>query len=75
MADSLEFEFPVTKGVSSLEVDISQLEEGDTLTAQEVVVPEGFVLRDEPTKPIVTVTKVEVKTDEDDEGAEEEDTE
>lgn len=60
VSDSLEYEFPANKGIPYLEVDVSQLEVGDTITAKDVVVPEGFVLRDEPTKPVVTLTTASV---------------
>lgn len=56
VADELGFDFPANKGVSYIEVDVSSLKEGDTITAADVVVPEGYVLRDEPTKAVVTVT-------------------
>ncbi len=67
LSDTLDFEFPVTKGISSISVDISTLEGGDSISADAIEIPEGFELQEDPNKLIVNVTYPTIETEEEEE--------
>ena len=54
-----------------LEVDVSALEIGDTITVGEIVMPEGVRALEEPELAVATITLPEVETEETDDEAEE----
>lgn len=53
--DEVEIEFPVGSGITSLEVDLSGLEEKDTLKAGDIPLPEGITLLTDPDTLILTI--------------------
>jgi large subunit ribosomal protein L25 len=56
LSDTLDLEFPVQKAISSLEVEVKDLKEGDTITAKDVKFPKGFHLQDDKAKALVSIT-------------------
>jgi large subunit ribosomal protein L25 len=56
LSDTVDYEFPVNKGISHLDIDVSHLEVGDSILAKAIDVPEGFLLHEDPDKIIVNVT-------------------
>ncbi len=56
LSNTLEYEFPVNKGISSVNVDISQLEVDDSVIASDLDLPKGFVLKEDPNKIVLNIT-------------------
>lgn len=64
LSDTLDFEFPVTKGVSSINIDITNLEAGDSIIAQAIDVPKGFEMQEDLNKVLVNVTLPKIENEE-----------
>jgi large subunit ribosomal protein L25 len=56
LSDTIELEFPVQKAIASLEVEVMNLKEGDTITAKDVKLPKDFTLQDDEAKVLVSIT-------------------
>lgn len=69
LSNTLEYEFPVNKGISSIDVDIASLEAEDSVLASAIDIPEGFVLQEDPNKIVLNITHptIETEIDDDDE--------
>jgi large subunit ribosomal protein L25 len=56
LSDTVDYEFPVNKGISHIDIDVANLEVGDSILAKDIDVPEGFLLHEDYDKIIVNVT-------------------
>jgi len=57
VADTIEIEYAVGKGISYLELDVEQLEENDVLRVSDIVAPEGVKITTEAGDVVVSVSK------------------
>ncbi|MFP4479024.1 MAG: 50S ribosomal protein L25 [Candidatus Izemoplasmatales bacterium] len=53
--DSLEIEYNVGSGVASIDVDVSELKVGDTLSVKDLDIPEGLKVLVDPEQTVVSV--------------------
>lgn len=53
---TLDIEYAVGKGVSSLELDVSSLEENDSLSIKDIVLPEGVIVLQDPEDAVVSAS-------------------
>jgi large subunit ribosomal protein L25 len=57
IADSLEVEYGVGMGVSHIDLDVSKLNVGDTIRVNELTIPEGLKVLDDPEKLVINVVE------------------
>ena len=65
LADQIEVEYGVGKGVSSIDVDISEMKIGDSLSVKDLTLPEGLHSLEDEEKTIITVSEVQMIAEED----------
>ncbi len=71
VADTIEIEYAVGKGISHLELNVEDLEENDTLHVSDIVAPEGITIISEASDVVVSVSKPKEEAVETDEAVEE----
>lgn len=54
--DEVEIEYPVGSGISNLEIDITGLQERDTVKAGDLALPEGITLLTDPEQVILAIS-------------------
>lgn len=68
VVDDIEIEYNVGAGISSLSIDVTDLQEGDALHISDIVAVEGVTILDDPKQTILTISRpreeVEVDPDE-----------
>lgn len=64
LADQIEVEYGVGKGVSSIDVDISELKIGDGLLVKDLTLPEGLHSLEDEEKMLISVSEVQMINEE-----------
>jgi len=71
VADTIEIEYAVGKGISHLELNVEELEENDILHVSDIVAPEGVTIISDAGDVVVSVSKPKEEVVETEEEAEE----
>lgn len=71
LSDTVEVEYEVGQGVSHIDLDVGNLEVGDSLKVEDLSFPEGITVMDDSDKLIVNVSETKYVAEEDQEEAEE----
>lgn len=67
VSESVEVEYDVGKGVSHIDIDVSGLEESDSIHVKDLEIPEGLKVVDDLEKVLITVSKPAVFEEPEDE--------
>jgi large subunit ribosomal protein L25 len=73
LSDSVEVEYEVGQGVSHIDLDVGALQIGESLKVEDLNLPEGITLIDDPEKLVVNVSETKYVAEEDQEESEEAD--
>lgn len=65
ISDSVEVAYGAEREVSSIEVDVSKLDVGDSIRVQDLVIPEGIEVVDHPEKLLLQVSETSFVAEED----------
>jgi large subunit ribosomal protein L25 len=71
LSDTVEVEYEVGQGISHVDLDVGDLQIGDSLKIEDLNLPEGITLIDDPEKLVVNVSETKYVAEEDQEEAEE----
>lgn len=67
VTDTIEIEYAVGSGISSLKLDVGELTENDTLKVSDIVAPEGVTILDNMEDTVVTISRQKEEVVEEDE--------
>jgi large subunit ribosomal protein L25 len=67
VTDSIEVEYGIGSGVNHIDLDVSNLEIGDSVTVEDLTVPEGITVLDEHEKTVLIVSETKYVEEEDEE--------
>lgn len=70
IADYIEVEYPIGKGLSSIDVDISSLKSGENIHIRDLSLPEYLEIHDDSDKILITVSEVVYREEEESEEVE-----
>ncbi len=71
LSDSVEVEYPVGKGVSHLDLDISGLEIGGAIHVKDLTLPEGLEILEDMDKVLIHLSEITLVEEEEEESEEE----